>query len=253
MPASSAHKVRWHNHSGFIARLDIRIKLFIVLGCSVMAIIFNSAASLGILLAASLIYVTMLKRFAVVAVAYSAVAAMMITAIACAQLIAIWVPSMANFKLGVFLFPFLRVLVMLNTVLVASLSTRLQDMLASLKALRLPYFVYLPAAVMLRFIPTFISDARQIRDSLKTKGYPLTPVRIITRPLFTLRLLFVPLVIRALRSSEDLGVAAELKGAGSAGGFEAYGGARFTRPDWVVSSIVAIGFMLAAVVEYGIH
>jgi energy-coupling factor transport system permease protein len=51
------------------------------------------------------------------------------------------------------------VLVMINTTLVIALSYRLQSILATLKTMRLPYFIYLPSAVMLRFIPSSINDA----------------------------------------------------------------------------------------------
>ena len=236
---------------GILGGLDIRVKLLIALVCSVMAIAIDSTGALIVLLAASIIYVSLLQRFGVVAVAYCFITVLMVTAIACVKIMAIWVPAMAKFNITVFIFPFLRLLVMINNVLVIALSSDLRSILTSLKSMRLPYFIYLPAAVMLRFIPSFINDAKQIKDSLKTKGYPLTPMRAIARPFFTLRVLFVPLVIRALRTSEELGIAAELKGAGSGANMTIQRARHLNSSDWMASVAATLWFLFAAVVEYG--
>ena len=251
MPVLSATDSYTVGRHGILSGLDIRIKLLIALVCSVTAIAIDSTGALIVLLAASIIYVALLRRFGVIAVAYGFITIMMATAIACAKIMAIWVPAMDKFDITVFIFPFLRLLVMINNVLVISLSSDLRSLLASLKSMRLPYFIYLPAAVMLRFIPGFINDAKQVKDSMKTKGYPLTPIQVITRPFFTLRLLFVPLVIRALRTSEELGVAAELKGAGSGVNMTIHRARRLTSSDWMASAAAALWFLFAVVVESG--
>lgn len=251
MPVLSVTDPYTVGRHGILNGLDIRIKLLIALACSVLSITFGSSSALVLLLAASVIYVALLRRFGVVVIAYCFIMILMATAIACAKMMTIWVPDMARFDITMFIFPFLRLLVMINNVLVIALSSDLQTLLASLKSLRLPYFIYLPAAVMLRFVPSFINDAKQISDSLKTKGYPLTPMGVISRPFFTLRILFVPLVIRALRTSEELGVAAELKGAGSGVNLTVHRARRLASSDWVALAVAILWFLFAAIVEYG--
>ena len=69
---------------------------------------------------------------------------------------------------------------------------------------------------MLRFIPTFANDIRQVWETLKIKGWPLGPAMLTLQPLLSARLILAPILFRALKSSETLGVASELKGLGAA-------------------------------------
>ena len=93
----------------------------------------------------------------------------------------------------------------MNTILPMAFTGRLQNILNGLQQLKLPFIIYLPAAVIIRFIPTFAGDVKQIWESLKIRGFKINPIR-------TTRLLFTPLLFRALKTSDELGIAAELKG-----------------------------------------
>ncbi|MEA1868535.1 MAG: hypothetical protein U9N19_10635 [Thermodesulfobacteriota bacterium] len=48
----------------------------------------------------------------------------------------------------------------------------------ALKSLRLPLFLYLPAVVMIRFIPSFINDIKQVTEVLKIRGYKINPASL---------------------------------------------------------------------------
>ena len=74
----------------------------------------------------------------------------------------------------------------------------------------LPFVVYLPAAVMIRFIPTFMDDVRMVRAALRMKG--IDARFWLAHPLEGARMALMPVLFRALRSSENLGLAAEMKG-----------------------------------------
>jgi energy-coupling factor transport system permease protein len=84
--------------------------------------------------------------------------------------------------------------------------------MTSLKTLGLPFVIYLPASVMIRFIPEFINDVKLIRESMRIKGFNPGIQFVTLHPFLVVRLLVVPLTIRALRSADTLSVAAELKG-----------------------------------------
>ena len=75
--------------------------------------------------------------------------------------------------------------------------------------------LFLPTAVMLRFIPTFTNDIRQIWETLRIRGWAMGPEMLTLHPLLSARLLLVPILFRALKSSETLGIASELKGLGT--------------------------------------
>ena len=127
--------------------------------------------------------------------------------------------------------PFLRGAVMLNVVLPLALTSRIQALLTALKSLRLPFCIYIPGAVMIRFIPTFMNDIRQVAETLKIRGYRLGFGEMFRHPLMMLRLMFTPLLFRSLRTSEELGIAAELKGLEAGGRFVPFRGGAWTRRD----------------------
>ena len=113
------------------------------------------------------------------------------------------------------LIPFLRGLSMMNVVMVLALTTRVEDLLLTLERMKLPFVIFLPTAVMLRFIPTFANDIKQVWETLRIKGWPLGPAMLTLHPILSARLILAPILFRALKSSETLGVAAELKGMGA--------------------------------------
>ena len=128
-----------------------------------------------------------------------------------------------------------------------ALSSRVQYLLDALRGLRLPFCIYLPAAVIIRFIPTFINDVKQVTESLKLRGYKLNPWTMTCHPILSLRLLFTPLLFRSLRTSEDLGVAAELKGLGMGEKLTPYRTNAWTRRDslLLVAALLVVAAALA--------
>ena len=190
---------------------DVRAKMAVTLLASVVTIVISSLEGQTVLFVASLLYALSVRRFKALAVAYLFVGLMMGLATLCT-----WGLS-GMFRAVPFTFkgiaaPFLRGLVMLDVILPLALTSRVQDLLTALKGLRLPFCIYLPGAVMIRFIPTFMNDIKQIAETLKIRGYNLSFGEMFRHPLLMLRLIFAPLWFRALRASEELGMAAELKG-----------------------------------------
>ena len=109
----------------------------------------------------------------------------------------------------------MRMVTMVNVVLPLAFTTNIQSILTALKSFNLPLFIYLPVAVMIRFIPAFINDIKQIMQSLATRGIEVKFITLLKQPVKMGRYLFMPLLFRSLRASEELGIAAELKGIGN--------------------------------------
>ena len=191
--------------------LDVRSRMAVTLLASVVTVMVASLEGQTALFVASLAYAFSVRRWRALAVAYAAMAVMMGLAALFTWGISRVTPAMPFSPEGMAV-PFMRGAVMLNVVLPLALTCRVQALLTALKGLRLPFCVYLPGAVMIRFIPTFMDDVRQVSETLKIRGYRLGPGSMIRHPLMTLRLLFTPLLFRSLRASEELGIAAELKG-----------------------------------------
>lgn len=192
--------------------LDARTKMAISLVASVAVIFLKSPLALGFLAVASALYALELGRWRVVLVCYVAVLLMWFLSLGFMHLMHAISDKMPISEPIKMLVPFLRTMVMINAVLALALSSRIQTLLTSLKTLKLPIWIYVPAAVMIRFVPTFIKDVRQIHETMKIRGYNINPIFILRHPILSVRLLVAPILFRALRSSDDLGIAAELKG-----------------------------------------
>ena len=207
MQASSASKF------DFLTQLDVRSKMLIAALAAVMTIALSSLNSQLLLFTTSLLYLFALGRYKLIFVSYAASLLMMALSVGFASVLALFIPSMGkSLELSSLCIPFLRALTVMNTILPMAFTGRLQNSLNGLQQLKLPFIIYLPAAVIIRFIPTFAGDVKQIWESLKIRGFKINPWQCTIHPIRTTRLLFTPLLFRALKTSDELGIAAELKG-----------------------------------------
>ena len=190
-----------------LTRLDVRSKMFITALAAVMTIALSSLNSQLLLFTTSLLYLFALGRYKLIFVSYAVALLMMALSVGFASILTLFIPSMGkSLELGSLCIPFLRALTVMNTILPMAFTGRLQNILNGLQQLKLPFIIYLPAAVIIRFIPTFAGDVKQIWESLKIRGFKINPWQCTIHPLFT------PLLFRALKTSDELGIAAELKG-----------------------------------------
>jgi len=242
--AADAVQAKSHVH-----RLDVRTKIIISLVASVAVIFIKSPLAMGFLALASALYVLELGRYGVVIICYAAIALMWLVALGFMALIHRMAPVIPASGIGAMTVPFLRTVIMINTVLALALSSRIQTVLTALKSFRLPIWIYIPAAVMIRFIPTFIRDVQQIHESMRIRGYNLHPGFILRHPVLAVRLLVAPILFRALRSSDDLGIAAELKGVSHRNGMVSYKSQAFSRGDTVAVICLALVLITGAFIQ----
>ncbi|SMC39137.1 energy-coupling factor transport system permease protein [Desulfocicer vacuolatum DSM 3385] len=199
---------------GFVSGLDVRTKILLCLSMSVAVVFLKSFEPLAFLTLASLVYVLDIGRYKMVGMCYLAICFMWLLSMAFMRLIHSMSPMIPVTEPVKMLVPFLRTMVMFNTILALALSSRIQTLLTSLKSFRLPIWLYIPSAVMIRFIPSFIKDIRQIYETMRIRGYSFNLIFILRHPRLAVRLMAAPILFRALRSADDLGIAAELKGVG---------------------------------------
>ncbi len=241
MPASFMNNT---NTDSFPARLDVRTKLLVSVLCSISAIVLSSPGPLLVLVAVSTLYAFSTQNIKGTLIAYAFVLFMLASSTLFALCIGLIFPELGNMEARRFISPFLRMLLTINVTIALALTSRIQSILTSLKSLRLPAVLFIPATVMIRFIPTFIEDAKQIRQTLKMRGYNINPLAFIRHPLLTTRLLFAPLVFRALRSADQLAIAAELKGINTSSKITRYETPRFAMRDYLT---ITVTIMLLAV------
>lgn len=229
--------------------IDARARMIISLLASAVTVAISSFEGQFILFAFSLAYVLSVRKYKIVAIAYLLTALIMFIAVLCTYGLSRFVPAV-SFTVTSVTVPFLRGIVMMNVVLPLALTCRIQSLLTALKGIHLPFCIYIPAAVMIRFIPTFMHDIKQITETLKIRGYELHFKQMFCHPLLMLRLLFMPLLFRSLRTSEELGMAAELKGLDSQSIFVPYKKTLWTNKDTLLIVIAITCCLIALYCHY---
>ena len=231
---------------GGLHAADTRAKMFVSLLASVATVALSGVEPQMVLFGMSLVYALGMRQFRILLIGYAVLVGMSLLAMGCAFGMSLLIPSMPAFSAVSLVVPFLRMATMLNVILPLAFSCRVQSLLTALKSLRLPFCLYLPAAVMIRFIPTFLHDAKQVSETLRIRGWRMTPWNAFRHPVLLIRLVFTPLLFRSLKTSEELGIAAELKGLGYGEGMRPYRKLVWTASDtWL---LVAAGLVAAAAV-----
>lgn len=185
---------------------------------SIITLFIKDVSALGVLLTGSAILAISQLKFKVIFFLYLIIAFMCLFSMGWAYLIAQAInsvsPMMGKYDLSTMMAPFMRMIIVMQVIVVTALSTSPQEILINLKSVKLPRFLYLPVLIMLRFVPTFINDLKQVNESLKIRGMKISIVSMFTHPILTMRCSVFPLIFRAFRSSDDLAIASELKGVG---------------------------------------
>ncbi len=226
--------------AGALYALDVRAKLLCLLLVSVTTLLLSGLPALALLGAVTFLFACLLKRFRVLFAAYAFLALMFLIAFVSVQVLIKVAPGMAaDFTFDRLAVPFLRACAVMNILIPVSLTANAQKLLGALKALRLPLYVYLPCAVMIRFIPAFINDIRQILEAMRVRGFELSAANVLRHPLTACRMAFVPLIFLNLRTAEDLGIACELKGIGR-GPLTPAGQSRLTGRDYALMAAAVL-------------
>lgn len=199
----------------FLSELDVRTKLAITAITAILTLTLSGLVAQLIVFAATLILAFLLHRPKMLAVVYGSMLVMMILATGFGMALANYMPGMKSIAASDLIVPFLRGASMTHVVLVLAYTTRVENVISVLEGMRLPFWLFLPAAVMLRFIPVFVSDVRQVWESMRIRGWNMGVKIVLAHPWVVTRLVLIPVLFRALKSSETLGVAAELKGLGA--------------------------------------
>ncbi len=247
MLALSGAKTNNKRFSQWMGNLDIRVKVLTLFFLSLSLIFLKNPVGLAFLGVLSTVCLFSLGKYRMMMIIYLLLIVTWAFSQSLTWLLALFIPTMKEQTIAQTLIPFLRMWPLLNMALTVSLSMEIGNALLALKKMRLPRLIYLPVMVALRFIPGFINDIKQLRDCLLIRGIPLNISALILHPNRTLRLLIVPMIIRALRLADELAIAAELKRVGYGQGVML----EKTNFRWADSTFF-VGAMLALVVAWNI-
>lgn len=245
MPGSSP------SNTSALNLLDVRVKMIIAALASITTAAISSPLAQLFLFGTSFLYLLLLRRPKLIFVFYVLCLTMVAIAAGFALLLAYFFPAMGKgLELKSLVVPFLRAFTMLNVVLPLAFTGKLQHVLNGLQKLHLPFVIYLPAAVIVRFIPTFTNDIKQIWESLKIRGYQINPWTMTIHPFQTTRLLFTPLLIRALKTGDELGIAAEMKGLNAKSAVVKKRAQPFSKRDFTAVSLAVLVLAATTVIQF---
>ncbi|MFD4365870.1 energy-coupling factor transporter transmembrane component T [Rhodococcus sp. NPDC058521] len=110
---------------------------------------------------------------------------------------------------------------------------------AALRVARIPRALTVTTAVMLRFIPTIVTEARAVYDAMRLRGLG-GRLGMLRHPIRSVEYFTVPLIASTLRVAEDLSAAALLRGLGSHTTPTTMHPPRFGRADVVAGLLVVV-------------
>lgn len=194
--------------STVIHRLDPRVKLFAVVAISVLSVLLSSITSL-ILLAALPLSILVVSRCLRRALFFL----FLLLAFSIVSVVLVYFTGIGSvFEFGKF---FVRIFGVVCIGLVFAFTTPPSRFARALEKLRFPKSVVFTLTLVLRFIPVFMGEVKDLMDSLKVRGVELGLKGILRRPRLVFRALIIPLMIRMMKIADDLASAMEARGAGA--------------------------------------
>ena len=135
--------------------------------------------------------------------------------------------------------PFLALALLIKT-------TRISKLIAALSAMRLPVFVIIPIAVLLRFIPTVREEWSGIRKAMAFRGISLEPGAILRAPGKTVEYMLIPLLFSCISVMDELASASLARGLDAERKRTSYEAVKMRLPDYIIILLfVGIAFYAA--------
>ena len=126
-------------------------------------------------------------------------------------------------------------------------TTEISEMLAALHNMKIPYYINIPLAVMLRFFPTIKQDVICVRQGIKTRGIDISILGMLKHPFKIYEMLLIPILMRMLSVATELAASVETRGLGISCKKTSYVEVHFSIPDTLLL-IAMMTFYIAVVV-----
>lgn len=188
--------------------LDPRIVGFVVILFGTTAMFMNKAMTAHIICAVAAVYLLAAKS-------YKPLAAYLTIYIVVALLMANVdkIHNTSAMLLIVSLSYFVQKLVVL--LMMGSFFVRMTTIpyvLSAMQHMKIPDAAAVPIMVALRFFPTIREDYHSLKDSLRIRKVSLSPLQFIIHPVRMVEYLFVPILMKSLRTSDELAASALSRG-----------------------------------------
>jgi len=118
---------------------------------------------------------------------------------------------------------------------------------ATLQNMKIPYYINIPLAVILRFFPTIKQDIVCIKQGIKTRGIDVSLLGVLKHPCKMYEMMLIPFLMRMLSTATELAASVETRGLGVSGKKTSYREVRFGMLD-ILLLIIMLVFYTAVVV-----
>lgn len=124
-------------------------------------------------------------------------------------------------------------------------TTSVSEWVATFKTLRVPNWLLIPIAVMLRFFPAVREDYHHIRKAMAFRGIGISAIDLLKKPATTFEYILIPLLMNATQVAEDLTVSALTKGLSLPGKHTTIVQLKWTFMDWLLIIAALIPLILS--------
>lgn len=113
-------------------------------------------------------------------------------------------------------------------------TTKVNEFLSAMYRAHIPKKVVVPFAVMLRYIPTIREEWKYIKDAMHLRDVSFSVGGFLKNPLMTLECLYVPLMMAASKTADELTIASLTRGIENPAPRTCLIQIRFRLKDWIM-------------------
>lgn len=131
-------------------------------------------------------------------------------------------------------------------------TTKVSEFIASMERSNVPKDITIPFSVIFRYIPSVYEEIKSITNAMKMRGFGLT-LKSLKNPLKMIEFYMVPILISAVKTSDELSAASLTRGLSSPNKRTHLIKVKFMLLDYILISIAIVGFLVYAFYFIGGH
>lgn len=152
-----------------------------------------------------------------------------------------------GFYMLIYFFSRMTVIVMFGTYIVKT--TGISEMVEGFNKMRIPRSISIPFSVLLRFSPTMKYEIRALKENMKVRAVINSRFFLFLHPVKYLEYAFVPLLMRAIKVSDELSASALIRGLDSTEKRVTLTTLRIGKMDWLVMILGVLTMFLVIILE----
>lgn len=131
-------------------------------------------------------------------------------------------------------------------------STKVSEFISAMEKSNVPKDIIIPLSVVFRYIPSIIEEIKSITNAMKMRGFGLT-VKSFKNPLKLIEFYMVPILISAVKTSDELSAASLTRGLSNPKKRTHLVDTEFSKLDYSLLLISVIGFLIYVFYFMGGH